>query len=418
MGLMSFIRREIKVEQELLLTAEFYRLPNLLPFLAFTNEELLVIKRAFTREEAEWLLDYKGDCKIITAEPVNYEDLSVLEALEKELQVERAESVGMNYIHGGETLLVFSDDVNSGKEPSAANMVKLYPVRKKDIEVTLRILLKDAGVSEEESQGDAEAADNVDSAANETAKQSEPEDSSKESLRKKLVRDKLKRLFDEGYSVVNIRLDGSAAEQRTIALTEFYKRQNIAQGRLVGSWRVFEKGQLKDVMDAGIAKRALDNVLKKYTINISNYGRIVRNDHLKELIAAVENIEQEYIAYLKGENHKSIGGVEIKVQFNPAPALEKTFNELEEYLRCLQVPGGEAALIKYQNAVSDFLQREYLGIGDFVSKVRLRTTQLTFKDEQWKNPEFIYAVEKAVLSSPEFFDAPFCEMLALYIKPE
>ena len=212
--------------------------------------------------------------------------------------------------------------------------------------------------------------------------------------------------------------DGSAVEQRTITLTEFYKQHNIAQGRLVGSWRVFERGQLDEIIDAGIAKRALDNVLKKYTISISNHGRVVRNDHRKQLFDAVKKIEQDYVAYLKGKNNALVGNVKVQVEFKPFSALEKTFNELENYLRGLKEPGDEEAFYQYQDAVSDFLKREYLNAGDFVSKVRLRTTQLTFKGEQWKNLEFINSVNKAVLNNSNFFDSSFRELLDYYIKLE
>jgi|GEM_PF-2443572 len=422
MGLFEILRqKQVRITPEAQVTVEYIKANRLSDVLNSLDGDVLFIKHSISQNDANWLKSYRGNCMVFTTHPDTMATFNVSNELMKKLTVNYLKSIGLNYIHCRDVLYVFADSIDVEPALEIPNMLRIYPVRRNDIgtQISVDIGALDATIG----IGDKSNEQN-DSQNSELSDQSNPINNidNNPPAEKQFpteidwVRMELKKLFDERYTVVKVELKGVLIERKTISLSAFYNKHNIAKGRLKGSWNLFEKKELKNILDEGIARKAMDMVNQKFTINIDGYGRIVCLEKKDEFLKAMNQIKADYISYRRGKNGcKKIGEIEIKTEFKPEEAIRASCSELQNYLiGVCPVKGPEAE--RYMNEVKYFADASKWISVVFASKVELTSILTTYTDDQWQDDSFVKKVWRTCKSNREYFEYDFAELLHRYIR--
>ncbi len=413
MSLFEFFRqKQIKITPETHVAVRYLTAAKVTDLFDMATGDLLLVKRRITAEDAQHVKAYSGKCTVFTSQPETLEEMDAQEMLESSAELHRVQSIGLDYLHFGETLLAFGGFPAEGKATSVPNTVCISPVHRQDVEMQLSINmgaiaqalgLNDTTVQPESEQSQPEAAGDG------TKEQKAPSKAD-------LVRAALKEAFEKQFAVVKAELEGVSFENNTISLSEFYQKHGIAKGRLKGSWRLFEKEKMSEIMDAGIVGKARDAVFRKYSASIPGYGRIVRVKDIEAFRSELDKIASDFRRYLDGDKEcLCIGVVPISTPFSPQEAISDSMYALLEYLiEICPVKGLETE--KYIQDAKDFTDKTYRELDRFSDKVRMRMTESSYRDNQWKNRDFIDCVWKAVTTDRGFFSDDFVSLLERYSK--
>ena len=373
--------------------------------------DLLLVKRRITAEDAQRLLVYPGKCTVFTSQPETLGELDAQEALTSSIEIHRIQSIGLDYLHFGGTLLAFGGFPADGKAAAVPNTVCISPVHRQDVEMQLSInmdaISQALGLDAAPAQSVPEQAE-AEAAGNGTTEQ-------KASLKTDLVRAALKETFEKQFTVVKAELLGVSIMNPT-DLSDFYQEHGIAKGRLKGSWRLFDKETLSEIMDDGVVNKARDAVYHKYSAIIPGYGRIVRAKDIEAFRSELDRIISDYRRYLDGDkNCTNICGIPISKPFSPQEAIGDSMYALLEYLiEICPVKGLETE--KYIQDAKDFVDRTYNEIGWFSDKVHMRMIESSYADNQWKSRDFVDCIRKAISINRSFFGDDFVALLERYSK--
>ena len=411
MSLFEFFRqKQIKITPETQVAVRYLTAANVADLYDMATGDLLLVKRRITAEDAQRLQMYSGKCTVFTSKPETLEELDAQEKLVSSAELHRIQSSGLDYLHFGETLLAFGGFPAGGKAAAVPNTVCISPVLRQDVEMQLSINLEaisqalgldDASVQPDSEQSHPEVAGDG------TTEQTAPSEVD-------LVRAAVKEAFEKQFAVVRAELEGVSFENNTISLSEFYQKHGIAKGRLKGSWRLFEKETLSKIMDEGIVGKARDAVFRKYSASISGYGRIVRVKDIEAFRSELDKIASDFRRYLDGDKDcTSIGGIPISKPFSPQEAISDSMYALLEYLiEICPVKGLETE--KYIQDAKHFVDKTYRKLGRFSDKIHMRMTESSYRDNQWKDREFIDSIWKAVTINHHFFEDNVITLLERY----
>ena len=399
-----FRQKEIRITPESQVSVRYLKVAKAADVYALADGDILLVKHQITAADAHWLLSFPGKCTVFTGRPETLEALDATELLKGNAEVHLIRSVGLDYLHYGDSLLVFGRFPLPAIEPSVPNVVCIYPVQRRDIEtqiaINMGIIEKALGTSI--GQNEEEQLDSDETTADENPSEAD------------LVRIELKRRFENEYSVIKAEFSGVSFENKTISLSEFYRKHGIANGRLKGNWRLFEKEKLAEIMDDGILGKARDTVLRRFTVSIPGYGRIVRVKDIEALQATLQSIVSDYRSYLDGDREcKRVGEIPIVKPFFPYDTIAESFCDLLDYLISI-CPVKELETESYIQEAKEFADKEYYKLNRFSEQVSMRITETSYKENQWKSHEFINCIWKAIETDRKFFSDGFVVLLERY----
>ena len=394
MGLLELVKRQINITSEKNLKIEYIKTDDISDILKSLEEDFIIIKRDLTLNDAELISCCKGT--VFTTKPKTLNSLDAVKKLEenKNIKVIELKNIGLNFIRCGEILYAFSEIHSDSETP---NVLKIYPVNKKIFEENVL-------VQNNNSNTNIEISDNAGTIKHDfkpnigTEIKNENHEIEKhearEKLEKNLIRKELFRIFNEKFTVIRIEFWGDI-EDKKIGLTRFYNRHGISKGQLVGSWKLFDKVQLNTALDKGLKKKIIDDLSQEFSISLGvSYGKIIHNEHKEAFKKRAEEIEKDYIDYLKGVNKNNfIGNIKIRVAFNPDEAIENSRKQLTEYLK--ELKPSVSSPLKYDDDVKNFVGDVFADINDFASKVTLKKIFTNFTEDQWEDDNFIKAIVDA-----------------------
>ena len=366
---------------------EFLTVNNATDLYSFAKDDLLLVKRQLTKQDAQWLLSFKGHREVFTMQP---ESIEAFDA-GNEIGINIIGTIGLCLLHTDDTLYIFDGDIGKSETP---NVVRLKPVRRKEIGTYISV--------DEEVIGKAEIPN-----------ASEHQCEKAENAELSLLRKKICEYFSSHFTEIRVEFSGTSPENRTISLSSFYEKYDIESGRLRGSWSLFEKNIRTEILDTGVVSKAKEAELKLLSVTIPRYGRIIRSDDLNLLREKMEQIEKDYRAYLDGKTEcKKVGVVAVKKKFSPEAVINNSFSSLEVYLHRL---GEELnAGSKSHEAVQKFIFNEQQKLKPFSEHVKLQIMSSTYTERQWEEEDFVDRVWKAVLENPDFFGDEFIRLLGRY----
>ncbi len=420
----KFKKKQVNIMQGKQVTVEYIKAKKYSEILPSADGDMILIKHIISPDDVSWLKSYRGSCKIFTTNPDTLVAYDIQQQLMKSMTIKLLKSIGLNYLHFNDTLYIFGDFNGFDFESNVPNMIRIHPVNRNDFEtqISFDTGILDAAFTNEKllkiqsTQKNFEDSEQQSSTKEVISEKDSPEKQS--SMEVDLVRAELKNIFDSLYIVVKVELKGASIEKKTISLSEFYNKHNIAKGRLKGSWSLFGKEQISQIIDEGIARKAIDVADSQFTVNIDGYGRIIQIVKKDNFIAVMHSIENDYISYLRGNNEsKKIGEIEIKTRFTPSDALKVNQSELLGYLIGF-CPMQELETEKYISDVNRFIDESYWKLTDFASNVELKIVQSTYTEGQWRDLSFVNKVWKTCNDrhNRQFFTQQFVTLLKRYIK--
>ena len=411
MSLFGFFRqKQIKITPETQVSVQYLTANHITDLYDMAEGDLLLVKRRITAEDAQLLKAYSGKCAVFTSQPETLEEMDAQEKLESNVEIHRIQSIGLDYLHFRETLMVFGGFPADGKTAAVPNTVCISPVHRQDVEIQLSINMR--AITQARSLDTAPVdpvpkKTEMETVGERTTEQIAPPEAD-------LIRAALKEEFEKQFSVVMAELEGVSFENKTISLSEFYQKHGIAKGRLKGSWRLFEKEKLNIIMDKGIVGKARDAIFRKYSISIHGYGRIVRVKDIKAFRSDLETIASDYRRYLDGDKDcTSIGEIKISNPFSPQKAISDSMDALLVYLIDIcPVKGLETE--EYIQDAKLFVYKTNRELGRFSDRIQMRMTESSYRDNQWKDRDFIDCIWKTVTTDHSFFGEDFVSLLARY----
>lgn len=384
-----------------------YSLPDLL---CLAKGDTLVIKQTILYKEALAFIKFPDHCTIVTTAPTSLEPLDAVNCLlsAKNISLSYLPFIGLNYLHFDDQLFVFGDFPDDVDDASP-NVVRIAPVRRDDVKTIISIddSLLSALPASEPQPGLIEDQHPDDGPS---ASFSTPEIDQEHEL----IAAKLKEVFNDQYEIIDVSITGASIEKKTISLSDFYAKHKIAKGQLKGSWNLIDPVRARKVMDVGIARRAIDEVLAKYTINIPNFGKISKKSDNACLRSLLSQIEKDYIAYLRGTPEvEKIGSIIVQTPFSPQALIKENLNSLENYLSELKHDDGWPQA-KYLLHVKKFIAGASSKNDRLFSSVRLNLKWTVPADSQWTDKEFLLKLYFAMIESPDFANLQFLELLRRY----
>ncbi len=415
-----FRKKEIKIEPGKNISVEYLFSEHIWDVFPKKGDALLFIKKELCSEDVRYIMGFDGPITVKAEEPKDLDVLDLIDRITSVSQYEEISNICLNYAHVNDTLYIFSE---ASQIPSVPNIVKLYPMKRTDIETLYKnpVMIKEMTIDEPDKEGQQTEQD-----TNEKDSQSQTtyisndnivnemtEKNSENVKELKLILLKLKQLFDEKYTVISIEVKGGAVERKTISLTEFYSDNGISSGRLKGSWNLFSKEDIEKNIEPRILGRAMDELNKEYVLTIGGYGKIIEKTKIDEYLKMINDIVKDYVSYLSKGNISKIGKIDIKIKFNPQEMLKSSLKELEEYLLKIRVK--DEGKQEYEDNIKNFTSY-YLRNGlDFAKDIRVNTRELTFTENQWQNRDFLEKLLKSVVNDKKaFFNSEFKDILFRY----
>lgn len=419
MGIFEIFRKKtIKIQPDKNLTMNYYAVDKVTEVFPKTGDELLYIKKKLDQNDVEFLESFSCNGPI-TVKSENPNDIfcsDIQNIINEKYDFGILDNISLNYLHTNDTLFVFSDEI---EKPSVPNVVKVYPVKRNDLEeyysVPINTEIKSVTPDENKS-GEDEPAD--DSKKKKDIK-NDPDDivaeigntndGKKQELQ--LLLKALNDMFDSKYVIVSVEIKGAAIDRKTISLTEFYEKNRISPGRLKGSWTIFEKASAKKSFESGIVNRAMNAVYDEFAINIDGYGRIIKTDDSDKFKIKVKGIETDYKTYLRGDKVEKIGDQIVFKQFDSNKVLNNSLEELKKYLISIRPKNEEES--SYNGVVEWFIEKQKRKYANFEKDVQVRTILSTFHNEQWKSKYFLSKIKNCIEKNREkgFFDEGFINLI-------
>ena len=415
MSLMDFfLERQIHLKSESAVNVEYISVQSCSELYAAAGNDLLLVKRQLTAEDAQCLRFCSGQCVVFTMPSESLDDHDAKKALGnlQNISLQLIDSIGLSFLHTADTLYVFDREIDTRRKTLTPNAIRISPVLRQDITKIIPVAPSVSAAIGIPQQGQTEPAP-LSGAGGQEAVSGAPDPQDPESRELTLLRKKLCELFASRYIEVRVELKGTSPENQTIPLSSFYEKQGIERGHLKGSWSLFEKSIRNEILDSGIVKKARDAVLDEMSVSIPTYGRIIRAGDLEELRAKMEQIAKDYQAYLTGnENCKKVGTLKVEKHFSPADAISESFSKLEAYLYRIGNDLNKGG--HYYDAVSEFLNKKRPDPNAFSERVELQLTSSTYTESQWGSRDFLRRFDSAIAESlavkKTFFDQ---EIIAL-----
>jgi len=413
MNLLEFFRhKQINITSNEQVSVKFVSVINAAELYNNAAGDLLLIKKHISMEDAEILLSYHGSCSIFTEQPKTLDSFDSLKKLLNIFPVCYIDSVELNYLHYGNTLIAFCEALQKETTISFPNAVFINPVYRNDVETSMSIDAKALKAEPDKKSNDMTQSQNSVPAESESEQKG-----SKTTSEVILVRKALKELFDKTFSLIKVNFFGTNIENKIIGLSGFYKDNGIAEGRLKGSWTLFDKNTVGNVMEKGILEKAREKVFKQFSVSIPSYGRIIKiadTDKLKEQIYIILS---EYQKYLKGDaDCKSIYGVPINQGFSPSEAINESMEQLRTYLISAFPYDKFDFSSYYLRNVNDFIEQTRKSLVDFEKQTGVNINETSYTENQWENRDFINRLWEAVNYHRSFFPRDFLSLLDRYSK--
>ena len=413
-----FRKKTIKIQTDENLTMNYYAVDKVTEVFPKAGDELLYIKKNLDQNDLGFLESFSCN-GTITVKSENPRDIfcsDIQKIVDKKYDFGILDNIGLNYLHTNDTLFIFSDEI---EKPSVPNVVKLYPVKRNDLEEYYTVPINPEINSLTDGENKSDEADPVDDQEEKKNIENDPDDivaevgnindGKKQELQRLLTA--LKDIFDHDYIRVKVDFKGAAIERKTISLTDFYEKNGISPGRLRGSWTIFEKAKVKNIFESGIVTRAMNAVYDKFTVNIDGYGRIIKTEDKDKFQKIVKEIENDYKTYLRGGSIKKIGDQIVNKQFKPKETVETSINELKKYLLSIR-PNNEDEEVYYWK-VDWFIDGQVDKCMNFENDVYARSILSTFHNEQWKSKEFLSRIKECIDKNKKekFFGDSFIELM-------
>ena len=400
-----FREKQIRITPESQVTIKYITAGTTADLFSISEGDLLLVKKLITHEDLMFLNEYVGHCTVFTTPPLTLDEYDAVEQIRNIAEVHQLESAGLNYLHFGNTLLVFGEFDGSSTESTVPNAVCISPVHRDDIETQLAVNLEaiKAVLDEHDDVANQDLPEQINLFEEKHAPKKAPSVL-------EMVCEKLKKEFEKGYSVVKVEFTGTSIESRMIGLSGFYKKHGIAQGRLMGSWKLFDKSSIGESFDVGLARRAVDEVYSRLSVTVPGYGRIVREDKMEEFHSAMNWIEGDYRRYLSGKECRHVGGITVEKAFSPWSDINESLNALLDYLiEICPVKGLETE--GYIQDVKEFIDIHRDELDHLADKVSLRITATSYKKSQWSDRTFVASLCQVTRKNPDFFDDEFRTLL-------
>ncbi len=406
-----FREKQIRITPESQVSVKYITAGTASDLFSLAEGDMLLVKKQITREDLASLKEYAWSVTVFSAQPDSLDTFDVQKELGDIAEVHHLETVGLNYLHFGKTLLVFGEFERITSDTAVPNAVSITPVRRDQIETKLAVDMEAIQSILEKHQPitdpDPSMPEQPGPVEKKTASRKSPSEID-------MVREKLTEQFKERYSVVRTEFTGVSFESRQISLSEFYRDHGIAQGRLLGSWRLLDKERIGDSFDVGIARRAIDDVYRRLSVSVPGYGRIVRADKMPEFRNAMGKIEEDYRDYISGKTCRRIGGIEVTRPFAPWRIIEESFDALLDYLvEISPVKGRDTE--GYIQDVKWFISECKEELSRVPEKVKLKITETSYKPDQWSDHSFVASMMRAAVNNRQVFDGEFIKTLKRYI---
>ena len=402
--------RQIRITPEAQVTVKYITAGDVSDLFSLAGGDLLLVKKHITPEDCRMLAAYAWTCTVFTARPQTLDEFDAREKLRERAELHQLENVGLNYLHFEKTLLVFGELEGTEAASPIPNAVCISPVRREEIETQHAVNLEAirAVLAARDEASEEEAPKKSELRREKSAAPKPPSEY-------ELICAALKEKFDKDYSVVRTEFTGTSIESKSISLSDFYREHEIAQGRLTGSWRLFDKAKIGDAFDVGAVKRAVDEVYRRLSVTVPGYGRLVRAERMAEFRENMKKIEEDYRNYISGNVCGSIGSVLVRTAFSPWQIIDESFRALLDYLiEICPVKGLDTEA--YIQDVKNFVFKEQSKLDGFPEKVKLRITETDYKGNQWRDKAFVNSLFRAAVKDREFFSEDFRELLARFIS--
>ena len=369
------------------------------------NGETILILNHVSFEVADWINRSSASCTVYTTEPNTLEEWDAVKAICENSAVYIVPAIDMNYIHSNETLYILPDRFTNS---AAANVVIITAMAKKEIETQIAIdigqIAKHLQLKQEATAPYSSEDPTTDNAAEPKAFGFTPEGELQ------MLREEITKRMNEAYSIIKTEMPNASVDRKTIPLTQFYKKNNIAQGRLRGTWELFDPRDLPKIMDTGIAQRALNKVNKQYTVTVENAYKLIKKEKLPEYQRDVGKIETDYCQYLRGQNTTTVGTEKITVKFMPEEAINASIDELTGYLYSIVPPNFDPKRIEYFTGDA---KRKTL---ESIANVESKTVITAFSAEQLKDLGYVSKLWKAICENQGFFKEPLVRLIGRYYE--
>ena len=404
-----FHEKKVELQSEERVFPLFKTVHSITEVLQEISGDVIIIMKHIDAVTARWIIDYRGGkCDIFTTEPKTLEEFDNVSKIREKYSVYTDKPIDINYIHYNNTLVIVPDSFSDSLAP---NIVTIESMSRKDIEMYISIDIGEVVVIPQQTA--------IQSANAETAEVEDNEEK-KEPDELRLLREEITKRMNDAYSIVRVEMKNASIERKTISLTEFYKKNGIAQGRLRGTWEVFDKEKISEIIDTGIAQRALDEVKKKYTVVVESAYRLIKKSDIEAFKKEIKQIEDDYSLYLRGkktgENDK-IGNIKISVAFSPQDAIDKTIEELREYLYGIVVLySGKGRLnTDVFQSVDRFANKAKWEISESMGDIASKSVFSAFAEEQLKDVNYVEKLCQCLYENTDYFGKDIYDLLCRYL---
>lgn len=353
-----------------------------------SSQEIILIKDHITDEECDLVRRFHH-CNVIAEETsASFVEFQIRKCLRDKLSLLPDGRIGLNYI-------LFSNVLYAFPSPSGVSFfsdcIRISPVTASEIGIQLV-----PRTSEEK---------NVPSASDESEEPLQlsmfDSDSQTTPLNKNneewdiLCKDVAK-AFRERFAVIDAKFHNTAIEGRKFALTDFYRKFRIADGHLIGSWKIFESEDIHSYMDSGLLQKARDLCDREFTAMIPGRERIILRENICAYEKTLNKIMTEYIEYLSGKNTSSVGSVGVKTPCTILSHIDSSKKKLRDYL--LDILNQSSKLSESsRDYVDSYIAKRFPSFESLHDNASVTATTMTYDDDQWKKPDFFETVASTIL---------------------
>lgn len=399
-----FWEKSVEVQSTEKVFPTFRNARSITEILQEMNGETTLILNHVAFEVADWINCSSASCTVYTTEPGTIEEWDAVKAICRKSTVYIVPAIDMNYIHSNETLYILPDRFSNS---AAANVVIITAMTKKEIETQITIDIRRIAELFQPKQEPSVLCSNEDSKTDDATEQIVFKFTPEGEL--KLLREEITKRMNDSYSIIKTEMPNASVERKTISLTPFYKKNKIAQGRLRGTWELFDLHDLPKIMDTGIAQRAMGKVNKQYTITVENAYKLIKKETLSAYQRDVSKIETDYCKYLRGQNITNVGTEKITVPFSPEEAINASIIELAKYLYSVA-----PTLDKHSAEKFAFDAREKTL--ESIANVESKTVITAFSAEQLKDLSYVNKLWKAICENQGFFEESLIQLIGRYYE--
>lgn len=396
-----FQEKSVQIQSTQKVYPAFTKVRTIAEILQELDGEATLILHRVPFEVADWIRSSPVPCTLYTTAPSTLEEWDAVKSICETCPVYIVPAIGMNYIHCSDTLFIIPERFSNS---SVANVVMITSMTKKEIDTQIAIDIGKIAAQFGVEPTSACDSNNVPTTAAENPKVFTF--SRDDELQ--LMREEITKRMSESYCIVKTEMPNISIDRKTVSLTEFYKKNGIARGRLRGTWEIFDPYVLPKIMDNGIAQRALDRVNKQYTVSVENAYKLVHKEELMKYQHSIKQIESDYRSYLRGHKVSYVGAERIKVPFSPGAAIDASIFELTRYLKSIETPSA----VRY--SVEAFTKDAKRKIFDSIANAESRTVITAFAEEQLNDPRYVSKLWKAICDNSNFFDGRLIMLIQRY----